>query len=454
MNARLLALLLLVPFALRAKAQPPGVPTTRILFLVDGSRSMTDAWAGGNKMAAAREVIGRIVDTLSTVPDLEMALRLYGHRSYQGDYDCQDSRLEVAFRPGNAKAIKDVMAGVRPKGITPIAYSLAQSAIDFPAEPGARNIIILITDGVESCDRDPCREVELLRQKNLLLRAFVIGLAVEPSKHDAFNCIGEFVNASGKRELNLAMERALQKVLSRTILQVDLMDDHGKAGETDVPMSFYGLPGGDLKYTFVHTFNDRGQSDTVYVEPILDYDLVVHTIPPVIRPGVEVEPNRFNRVAVPAGQGTLRLGTVGNTFSYRLQAIVYRAGGRETVHVQDFHSEREYRTGTYDLEILTLPRLRVKGLEIKQDHVTRFDIPAPGYATFVHSHEVVGGVFLERDGEWEEVYQLSTLPRNETIALQPGRYRLVFRARQSREMRATQVRDFTVDPGGSVSIRL
>ncbi len=435
-------------------APSPESPTTRILFLVDASRSMTDAWGSYNKMAAAREVIGKIADTLSQVPKLEMALRLYGHRSYQGDFDCQDSRLEVGFRPGNTKAIKDVMAGIRPKGITPIAYSLAQSAKDFPQEEGARNIIIMITDGVESCDRDPCREVELLRQNNVLLRAFVIGLAVEPSKRDAFDCIGEFVNAVGKRELNLAMERALQKVLSRTILRVDLMDDHGKASETDVAMSFYGLPGGALRYAFMHTLNDRGLPDTMYVEPILDYDVVVHTIPPVVRKGVVVQSNQYNVVEVPAGQGTLRLGTLGNTFSYRLQALVYREGERETVHVQDFSSERKYRTGRYDLEILTLPRLRIKGLEIKQDHVTRFEIPAPGYATFVHNHKVLGAVFTEQDGELEEVYQLSTLPRNETIALQPGQYRLVYRAQQSREMRATQVRDFEVKPGGSVSIRL
>ena len=50
---------------------------TRILFMVDASRSMSDIWGNGSKMGAAREVISKIVDTLGNVDHLEMALRLY-----------------------------------------------------------------------------------------------------------------------------------------------------------------------------------------------------------------------------------------------------------------------------------------------------------------------------------------------------------------------------------------
>ncbi len=445
-------------------AQPGSVaagaktPVTRILFLVDASRSMTDVWGSSTKMGAAREVISKIVDTLSRVDNLEMALRLYGHMSYQGDFNCQDSRLEVGFRAGNGQAIKAKMTEVRPKGITPIAFSLAQSAKDFPADlpdqPPGRNIIILITDGVESCNRDPCYEIELLRSRNVLLRAFVIGLAMEPETHGAFSCIGDFYNAAAKADLDRVIERALQKVLSRTVLRVDLLDDGGRATETDQNMSFYGLPGGKLRYNFYHTLNDRGESDTIFVDPILDYELVVHTIPPVTSDRAVIESNQYNVVKIPASQGTLRLGTLGNTFSYRLQALVYHNGSHETIHVQDFNTEQRYRTGKYDLEILTLPRLFIRGLELEQDHITTFEIPAPGYVTFVHSHELIGGVFTRADGELMEVFQLSTLPRNETIALQPGNYLLVYRAKQNRSMRATQTREFEVKPGGSLSVKL
>ena len=427
---------------------------TRILFMVDASRSMSDIWDNGSKMGAAREVISKIVDTLGNVDHLEMALRLYGHMSYQGDFNCQDSRLEVGFRAGNGQAIKAKMSEIKPKGITPIAYSLAQCGKDFPDDPDSRNIIILITDGVESCNRDPCYEIEVLRSRNVLLRAFVIGLAMAPETHGAFSCIGDFYNAAGRSDLDRVMERALQKVLSRTVLRVDLLDDQGHSTETNLNMSFYGQPGGKLRYNFYHTLNDRGEPDTMYVDPILDYKLTVHTIPPVSVDKVTIESNQYNVVKVPAAQGTLRLGTLGNTFSYRLQALIYKTGTRETIHVQDFNTEQLYRTGKYDLEILTLPRLFIRGLELEQDQVTTFEIPAPGYVTFVHSHELIGSVFSSMDGELEEIFQLSTLPRNETIALQPGNYLVVYRAKQNRSMRATQTRDFEVKPGTTSSLKL
>jgi Ca-activated chloride channel family protein len=436
------------------QAPPVQAPPTRILFLVDASRSMTDIWGTGTKMAAAREVIGKIVDTLSQVDNLEIALRLYGHMSYQSEYNCQDSRLEVGFRSGNHQAVKAKMADIRPKGITPIAFALAQSAKDFPEDPNSRNIIIMITDGVESCDRDPCYEIELLRSKNVLLRAFVIGLAMEPETHGVFSCIGDFYNAAARTDLDRVMERVLQKVLSRTVLRIDLLDEAGRALETDLNMSFYGLPGGKLRYNFYHTLNDRGEPDTVYVDPILDYRLLVHSVPPVSLDKVIVESNQYNVVSVPAAQGTLRLGTLGNTFSYRLQALVYRSGSRETLNVQEFNSEQRYLTGKYDLEILTLPRLLIRGVELEQDKITTFEIPAPGYVTFVHAHELIGSVFTTVDGERQEVYQLNPLPRNETIALQPGLYEVVYRARQNRSMRSTQTREFEVRPGTTSSLKL
>jgi len=441
-------------------AQPVGEvpaskpPTTRILFLVDASRSMTDIWGTGTKMAAAREVISKIVDTLSQVDNLEIGLRLYGHLSYQSEYNCQDSRLEVGFRAGNHQAVKTKMNEVKPKGITPIAFALAQSAKDFPEDPDSRNIIIMITDGVESCNRDPCYEIELLRSKNVLLRAFVIGLAMEPETHGVFSCIGDFYNAGARADLDRVMERVLQKVLSRTVLRVDLLDEAQRPLETDLNMSFYGLPGGKLRYNFYHTLNDRGEPDTVYVDPILDYHLVVHSIPPVSVDKVLIESNQYNVVKVPAAQGTLRLGTLGNTFSYRLQALVYQTGSRETLNVQDFNSEQRYLTGKYDLEILTLPRLVIRGIALEQDKITTFEIPAPGYVTFVHAHELIGSVFTAVDGEREEVFQLNPLPRNETIALQPGLYQVVYRAKQNRSMRSTQTREFEVKPGTTSSLKL
>ena len=82
--------------------------TTRILFILDASNSMNLDWNNQTRMAAAKEVLTKSLESLRGVPDLELALRVYGHQSnvtntYQ---DCQDTKLEVAFGPSNIAPIQ------------------------------------------------------------------------------------------------------------------------------------------------------------------------------------------------------------------------------------------------------------------------------------------------------------------------------------------------------------
>jgi Ca-activated chloride channel family protein len=70
-------------------------------------------WNNQTRMAAAKEVLSKSVESLRGVPDLELALRVYGHQSnvtntYQ---DCQDTKLEVAFGPANIDPIKTKIKG-------------------------------------------------------------------------------------------------------------------------------------------------------------------------------------------------------------------------------------------------------------------------------------------------------------------------------------------------------
>ena len=131
---------------------------TRILFILDASNSMNAKWTmDQTRIQAAKELLAKEIDGLVGTPNLEVALRVYGHQSpitatFQ---DCNDTKLEVPFAPDNYQAIKNRIKSIQAKGTTPIARSLEAAAEDFP-DRESRNIIILITDGVEACDNDPC----------------------------------------------------------------------------------------------------------------------------------------------------------------------------------------------------------------------------------------------------------------------------------------------------------
>ena len=81
---------------------------TRILFILDASNSMNAKWDAQTRLEAAKELLAQAVDSLKGTPNLEIALRVYGHQSpitatYQ---DCNDTKLEIPFGADNYDKVK------------------------------------------------------------------------------------------------------------------------------------------------------------------------------------------------------------------------------------------------------------------------------------------------------------------------------------------------------------
>ncbi|REJ83539.1 MAG: VWA domain-containing protein [Bacteroidetes bacterium] len=166
--------------ALAQKGNLKAPALTRIEFLFDASQSMYGRWQSGAKIDVARNLMYKMLDSLRYVDNIELALRVYGHQKQYPPQDCDDSKLEVPFSKGNTTHIKQVLKDIVPRGTTPIARSLELCANDFPSSP-ARNIIILITDGIEECGGDPCAISTALQKKGIFLKPFVIGMGLDES---------------------------------------------------------------------------------------------------------------------------------------------------------------------------------------------------------------------------------------------------------------------------------
>ncbi|MBP9080639.1 MAG: hypothetical protein KBF80_10345, partial [Flavobacteriales bacterium] len=76
-----MVLLTLLPAALCAQQQEEPARLTRILFVVDASNSMNAFWGNEPRITVARRVLLEALTPLEKVPDLELALRLYGHQT-------------------------------------------------------------------------------------------------------------------------------------------------------------------------------------------------------------------------------------------------------------------------------------------------------------------------------------------------------------------------------------
>jgi Ca-activated chloride channel family protein len=429
-------------------------PKTRILFLLDASGSMLAKWEDSDRMSVAKNLLAHLVDSLERYDNVEVALRVYGHQFGRERNDCKDTRLEVPFSGNSTEAIKKKLEEIVPRGNTPITYSLQQAASDFP-EDKTRNVIILVTDGLESCGGDPCAMSLALQKKRIFLRPFVIGIGIDAEYEKQLNCIGHYYNAADVQTFESVLTEIVTQALSETTVSVELQDAQGRATETNVNMTFLNSLTGQPEYNYVHYQSQEGKPDMLDIDALITYDLVVNTVPAVVERNISIQPGRHNVIRVKAPQGVLHLRQDGPSPYGSLSAIVKQQGAGQTLHVQTFGEQQKYLAGLYDLEILTLPRIYLQGVELKQGQTNTITIPPPGQLAIASEMKGYGSIYLmEEDGRqrW-----LSNLPEENskiTMALQPGNYRLVYRIKTAQASRFTDIKDFSIKSGATTTVKI
>jgi Ca-activated chloride channel family protein len=421
---------------------------TRIEFLFDGSQSMYGKWQSGAKIDVAKKLMFQLLDSLRYLDNIELALRVYGHQKQFPPQDCDDSKLEVPFSRGNIPQMKQVLKDIVPKGTTPIARSLELCGNDFP-DGDSRNILILITDGIEECGGDPCAVSQALQKKGIFLKPFVIGMGIDESWKKTFDCVGRYFDATNEVNFKMALDVVISQALNSTTMQVNLLDQNNRATETNVNMTFYDQYSGVIKYNFIHTLNTKGNPDTLVIDPLPVYKIVVHTTPPVSKDSIILTPGKHTTVGIDAPQGYLYLKFDNPAEFKKPTAIIRLHSDMKTLDVQEFHSTEKYLVGKYDIEVLTLPRINLENVDIAQSKTTTLQIPRPGLVTLMSNSLGYGSLYVESNGKLRWIYNLEDNLTKETIVLQPGRYHVVYRPKNSKESIYTVEKDFSVVSGES-----
>lgn len=428
---------------------------TRILFLLDASGSMYATMDKDNRINVAKRILTKLMDSLERAQNVEVALRVYGHNSPPAKHDCKDTKLEVPFSANNHGTIKKEVAKIVPKGTTLIAYSLQQAAYDFPKEPNVRNVIVLITDGIEECQGDPCAVSEALQESGVILRPFIVGIGGTDDFRKAFECVGRYYDANTEADFDNVLNVVISQALNNTTVQVNLLDAYSKPTESNVNMSFYDMHSGAMVYNYIHTLNEKGNPDTLPLDPIYKYKMVVHTLPPVEKSNIEITPGKHTTIGIDAPQGSLLLKVQGATNYTKLQYIVRQQNQSKTLHVQDANITEKYLVGKYDLEILSVPRIIQHDVEIKQSYTTTIEIAQPGrlIVTAV-TQPYYADIYQMVKNEMVWVYKLPVDSRNQNILIQPGKYKVVYRPKGAYRSNQTFEREFNVTSGAATNITL
>jgi len=180
------------------------------ILILDASGSM---WGqlddGRSKIAVAREVMGEFFARRD--PSEPLGVVAYGHRQ-RGD--CLD--IEVVAPPGlhDASSLSSHLAKISPRGMTPLSESLRIAAGQIP-QTAERADIILVTDGLETCEADPCAMAAELAAQGIAIRAHVVGFGLTAEQAEAVRCIAEstgglLLTPQSGRELSDALARIEQ----------------------------------------------------------------------------------------------------------------------------------------------------------------------------------------------------------------------------------------------------
>jgi len=426
---------------------------TRILFIFDASNSMWGDWQSDKKITIANRILSKMIDSLQNYPNIELALRVYGHQKEYQYYDCSDTKLEVPFAPDNFQKIKQKLKTIYPKGTTPIGLSIQAAENDFPSCSNCRNIVVLITDGIEECKSDPCEISQALQRKGIILKPFIIGIGA--NFRADLDCAGTYVDASSEAAFDNALSIVVQQIFNKTSCQVNLLDNENLPTETNVNMTFYNAADGNMLANYIHTLNARGMPDTLYLDPTVEYNIEVHTLPPVKTAGVKLSPGKHTIIPIDAPQGDILVKiTAKNNRYLNIPILVHQADSHEILNVQYFNVSDRYIVGKYDLEVLCLPKISIKNVDVNQSYTMEIKIPNPGTAIIQKQDIGFGSLYVLRNGKEEWIYNLRNTDTQESILLQPGTYKIVFRKQKSYQTLDTQEQTFVIKSDMTTNVNL
>ena len=212
--------------------------------MLDASGSMWGQIDGTAKIEIAQSVVGDLLTTL----DLDQALWLtvYGHR-VKGD--CSD--IETLVLPGadTRAAIAAAVNAISPKGKTPLSDAVIQAAEALKYTEEAATVI-LVTDGLETCERDPCAVGRALEQAGISFTAQVIGFDVAEGDRAQLQCLaeetgGSYLNASNASELGAALAIVAEEPPAPLPVPVTFTATNGDNGPVITDTLIWDLSGPD-----------------------------------------------------------------------------------------------------------------------------------------------------------------------------------------------------------------
>ena len=445
---RLLIILLLL---LAGVAQAQSTEKTRLLLIMDCSNSMWDHWQSNSKIKVTQQVLLSFLDSISKQHDVDVALRVFGHLNK----DQFGTRLEVPFGSDNIYRLQSKIKTLVPQGGCTAAAALTDALSDFPATGSSRNLILIITDGMDDCEAEICDVARQVQLSGVVVQTFVLCIGGNISAHAS--CAGSVFPVVNEEEFSKTLYDIFRLSGHKAKVVLNMVDGGGDLYETEHPVAFYDHRTGVIRHSTIYSVDGKLRPDTLLMDPLVTYDMAVFTHPPLRREAMQFSIDRVNTVAITVSEGTMKVAYSGQRPQWKqpsVDVIVRRAGSGDRVAAQEMGETGQYLAGRYDVEVQTLPVTTLRGVEVRGNAATEFSVPMPGMLVLSKPKGITtGAIFRLRDGQVEFATDLNPSTAGERLLLQPGQYELVLHPQNATKYDKVQTKRFVIESSQTTKIQ-
>ena len=354
-----------------------------------------------------------------------------------------------------------------PQGGCLAAEALTDALSDFPATGSSRNLILIITDGMDDCDAEICDVARQVQLSGVVVQTFVLGIGGGAFSHA--DCAGSLFPVPHEEEFAKTLYNIFRLSGKKAKVVLNMVDSRGDLYETEHPVAFYDHRTGIIRQSTIYSVDNRLRPDTLHLDPLVTYDMAVFTHPPLRREAMQFSIDKVNNVDITVSEGTLMVHYSGQRPQWSMSTvdvIVRSAGSGERVAAQEVGETGQYLAGRYDVEVQTLPVTTLRGVEVRGNAATELSVPMPGMLVLSKPKGITtGAIFRLRtyneftpygralDGQVEFVTDLNPSTAGERLLLQPGQYELVLHPQNATKYDKVQTKRFVIESSQTTKIQ-
>jgi len=374
----------MICLAVQVHAQESSIPSP-IIFIYDASGSMWGQIDGVSKMEIATNVLSTAVKNFPE--NQNVGLVAYGHRQ---EGDCRDVEFMVGMDNNDKDLINQTLSEIRPLGRTPLAYS-ATEVINTLRESEESATVILVTDGIESCDGNICEVVQAAKDEGIDFKMHIIGFGLQGEETTQLQCAakagrGQYYDAENAEALTSVLNEATEATVDEPDGNFSVFAI--KNGEPIDAMVEAYETGTDNRIETARTYRD---STYIFLPPGT-YDLKVSPleasdVKPITVYGIESIKDQVGHQTVSFDGGIIRVLTTKNGEGWDSQVRIYQQDGSSAAAGRTYGEADDYELNPdlYDVEVLAI------GLEGAQTSHRFEDITVSGGEIKEIQHEFKSG---------------------------------------------------------------